>query len=80
MAIGRPTICFIRESYFEHIDYGNKIPIINAQPGTIYDVLKKTINNKHLFPELGKRSREFVESIHDLDKLTDRLIEIYVTL
>ena len=80
MAIGRPTICFIRESYFEHVDYGHLIPIINAQPSTIYDVLKKTIEEKHLLPEIGKKSRNFVEEVHDLEKLTKRIIEIYNNL
>jgi len=26
MAIGRPTVCFLRESYFEYIDFGPSIP------------------------------------------------------
>jgi len=77
MALGRPTVCFIRESYFEHIDYGELIPIINAQPATIYQVLKETIENKHLLPEIGKKSREFVEEIHDVKKITSNLIKIY---
>lgn len=77
MAIGRPTICFIRESYFEYIDYGNQIPIISAQPSTLYAVLKDTIENRHFFPEIGRKSREFVENIHDVKKLTSKLIEMY---
>ena len=77
MALGRPTICFIRESYFEHINYGKDIPFINAEPSTIYEVLKKTIDEKHLLPEMGKKSRLFVEKVHDLNVLTDKLIDIY---
>jgi glycosyltransferase involved in cell wall biosynthesis len=80
MALGRPTICFIRESYFKHIDYGERIPIINAEPSTIYDVLKKIIQDKHLLPDIGKKSRAFVEDIHDLKKLTKTLIDIYNNL
>lgn len=80
MALGRPTICFIRESYFKYIDYGKEIPIINAQPTNLYEVLKKTIDEKHLLPQIGKRSREFVEKIHDLKTLTNKLIYIYQNL
>jgi len=80
MALGRPTICFIRDSYFEFIDYGDEIPIINAEPSTIYEVLLKTIEEKHLLPEIGKRSREFVEQVHDLNVITNKLISIYRTL
>ena len=77
MALGRPTICFIRESYYEHINFGEDIPVINAEPSSIYEVLKRTIDEKHLFPEIGKKSRLFVENVHDLNMLTDKLIDIY---
>ena len=77
MALGRPTICFIRESYYKYIDYGPLIPIINANTSTIYSIIKKTIDEKHLLPEIGKKSRDFVEKIHNVDILTSKLINIY---
>lgn len=77
MAIGRPTCCFIRESYFEHIDYGQKIPIINVLPTTVYDVIKDLILNKDKLAEIGLNSRRFVEEVHDLKIVTDKLIDIY---
>jgi glycosyltransferase involved in cell wall biosynthesis len=80
MALGKPTICFIRESYFEHINYGADIPIINAKPSNIYEVLKFTIENKHLLPDIGLKSRKFVEKVHDLAKLSEKLINIYQSL
>jgi glycosyltransferase involved in cell wall biosynthesis len=80
MAIGRPTVCFIRESYFKYIDYGKAIPIINANPLTIYEVLRFLIDNKHLLIEIGKKSRQFVEDIHDSRNVTNRLVEIYNSL
>lgn len=80
MAIGRPTVCFIRESYFDFINYANIIPIINANPETIYEVLRKAIIEKEKLPEIGLRSRKFVEEVHDVRKLTRRLIAIYRSL
>lgn len=77
MALGRPTICFIRESYFDHINYGTEIPIINATPDTLYAVLKKVLNEKMFLPDIGKKSREFVEKYHDVRVLTSKLISIY---
>jgi glycosyltransferase involved in cell wall biosynthesis len=77
MAIGRPTVCFIRESYFQYINYGTEIPIINAQPSNIYEVLKTLIENKEQFTEIGERSRKFVEKYHDVKSVTKRLIDIY---
>lgn len=77
MAIGLPTCCFVRESYYEHINYGHKIPIINVLPSTVYDVVKDLIINKDKLAEIGLKSRRFVEEIHDLNKVTDKLIDIY---
>lgn len=80
MAIGRPTVCFLRESYFAYIDYSASIPIINANPDNLYEVLINVIRRKGDLPEIGKKSREFVENIHSLDKCVDKLIGIYEKL
>lgn len=80
MALGRPTLCFIREDYFKYINYSEKIPIINANPGTIYSVLKKIIRNSEELPKIGLQSRRFVEEVHNLSSIADNLIEIYEKL
>lgn len=77
MAIGRPTICFIREEYFKYIDYGQNIPILNATPDTIFQVLKNAIDQKEKLPGIGRMSRDFVEKIHNSTKLADTLISLY---
>lgn len=77
MALGRPVVCSIRKSYFEHIDYGHKIPIIHADPDCIYDSIKYMIENRAKLPELGRISRKFVEDIHDSRKLSKVLIGYY---
>ena len=74
MALGTPTVCFYRESYFNHIDYGEKIPLINANPETIYDVLLDIYNNKYNLEEIGAKSRAFVEEVHDANKVVKILL------
>ncbi len=80
MALGIPTVCFIRTSYFEYINYGNEIPIVNADPRNLTNVLKNLIDNKELLPKIGKLSREFVNKYHNLEIITERLIKIYKEL
>ena len=80
MAIGRVTVCFLRESYFEHINFGATIPIVNADPDNIYEVLKQLINEKEKLPLIGEKSRIFVEKEHNLKLLTEKLISIYLSL
>lgn len=77
MALGRPVICSIRESYFEYIDYGNKIPIIHADPDCIYDSIKYLIENKEKLSEIGVASRKFIEEVHDYRKISNALIKLY---
>lgn len=80
MALGRPVICSIRESYFQYIDYGNQIPIIHADPDCIYDSILYLINNRIKLSEIGIASRKFVEKVHDHNKIVVELIQDYKNL
>ena len=77
MALGRPVICSIRESYFEYTDYGHKVPVIHADPDCIYESIKYMIENRDKLPEMGRACRKFAEDVHDVRKLTGLLIEHY---
>lgn len=77
MATGRPVICFLREEYFTYIDYARKIPVINADPFSLYSVLKSVINHPEKLDEIALRSRKYVEEIHDVRILVKKLENIY---
>jgi glycosyltransferase involved in cell wall biosynthesis len=80
MAIGRPVICTIRKSYFKHIDFGEEIPIIHADPDCIYESIKFLLDNPEKLADIGLKSRQFVEDNHDVKKITKKLITIYNNL
>ncbi len=68
MALGKPVICYIRESDLQFIPQGMKddIPIIQATPNTIYEVLKRWLTaRKADLPATGMKSRTYVERWHD---------------
>lgn len=77
MASGRPVICSVRRSYFEHIDYGHIIPIIHADPDCIYDSIRYMMDNREKLPEIGQSCRKFVEEVHDIGKVSGILIDYY---
>jgi glycosyltransferase involved in cell wall biosynthesis len=77
MACAKPVVCFYREDYLKYIDYGDQIPLINANIDSIYKVLRSTIENKSNLRKIGLSSREFVLNVHDVKKITSRLIELY---
>jgi antigen flippase len=78
MACGRPVVCSIRQSYFVHIGYGSQIPIIDADPDTIYPALAQLLDRGiEELQKLGLRSRQFVEQVHDSRKVATELLQIY---
>jgi len=77
MAVGRPTCAYIDERYFQYIDYYDEIPVINVTRENVTEKLRELINNREKLPEIGRKSREFVEKHHDVRNVTKKLIKIY---
>ncbi|MEP2448778.1 MAG: glycosyltransferase [Balneola sp.] len=77
MAVGRPVCAFIDDKYFKHIDYSSDIPIVNVTKENIFHQLKELLDNSDELPKKGAKGREFVEKYHDVEKVTDRLLDIY---
>lgn len=75
MAAGKPTITYIREDLVEK--YPPDLPLVNANPDTIYAVLKSLILDAELRHEIGKKSRAYAEKYHSLDVVVSELIQIY---
>ncbi|MBI4338645.1 MAG: glycosyltransferase [Chloroflexi bacterium] len=76
MALGVPVIAYIREEDLKFIPPAMKgdLPIINANPYTIYEVLKSCLQmDRAGLRALGARSRTFVERWHDPIKIAAQL-------
>lgn len=80
MAMGKPVICYIRQGDLQFIpeEMRDELPIINANPNSIYEVLREYLTyRKKDLPEIGKRSRKFVEKWHDPLKIAGALKKEY---
>ncbi len=77
MALAKPVVSYIRDTDLGFVPPAmrEEMPIVNAVPGTIYDVLKGLTTAS--LPELGRRGRAYVERWHDPRKLAARTIEDY---
>ena len=76
MALGKPVICYLREGDLKFLPDAMRadLPIINASPHTLYDVLKEWVTlRRDELPELGRKSRTYVECWHDPLKIAARL-------
>jgi len=78
MAMGKPTVCFIREDLRN--SYPSDLPIVSANPETIYDVLKNQLRHPERWKRLGEQGRIYVRNHHNLDKVAQKLIKIYKEL
>lgn len=78
MALEKPVVGYIRSKYQKY--YSDKIPIINASPDNITDVLRRIIRQKNFLSEIGKKSRQFVCKYHDSKILAQKLYQLYKSL
>jgi glycosyltransferase involved in cell wall biosynthesis len=75
MGSGKPTITYIREDLVDK--FPKELPLVNANPDTIYQRLRELIKDAELRQEIGRRSREYVEKYHSLEAVGPELLKIY---
>ena len=76
MALGKPVLCFLRGPTMA-INY-EECPIINADPHTLYDVLRDCATGKYDLDKLGRRSRAYVERYYSVESVAARLAKLYL--
>ena len=72
MMLGKPVICFLRPAWLESVraeipDYVEELPIVNATPATVYEVLRDLVEHPAKRQEIGRKSRKFAEKWHASD-------------
>ena len=80
MALGKPVIAYIRADDLDRVpkEMRDEMPIVDAQPGTLTDVLRRLLTtDRDRLPELGARSRAFVERWHDPQTVAARMLRTY---
>jgi len=82
MALGKPVICFIRNEDLRFIprEMREDLPIINANPRNLYQVLDRHLNDKKNLSLIGQKSRSYVERYHDPIKIAQQMKELYGSL
>ncbi len=82
MALGKPVVTHLRPELVERAaeGYGVRLPIVPATKETLAEALRPLVENPALRREVGAASRAYVEQVHDIERVADRLLELYVTL
>lgn len=78
MMFKKPVICYVRDDVAKK--FPSECPIINANPSTIYEVLKNTlnilINNPERIKKIGEDGRKYVIKYHDAKKIALQYAEL----
>jgi glycosyltransferase involved in cell wall biosynthesis len=82
MALGKPVVAHLKPDVVERSAdaYGVRVPIVPATADTLVEALTPLVENPGFRRELGVAGRAYVERVHDIDYVADRLLEIYAEL
>jgi glycosyltransferase involved in cell wall biosynthesis len=82
MALGKPVVAHINPETLERSahGFGIRLPVVPATKETLVDALRPLVESPALRREIGAASRAYVEQVHDIDRVADRLIDIYAGL
>ncbi|MDQ5867643.1 MAG: glycosyltransferase, partial [Chloroflexota bacterium] len=75
MAKGLPVVCRIREDLRQF--YPPDLPVITAEPGSIYEVLESLITRPDDWAEFGRRGIQYVQREHEMHRVAARALALY---
>ena len=79
MALGKPVMCYIRESDMRFIppQMDRDMPIIRVTKDTLYDQMKEVLDNKVKLEKIAHDSRTYIEKWHDPVVIAKDIINDY---
>jgi glycosyltransferase involved in cell wall biosynthesis len=82
MALGKPVVTYLKADIVRCTEeaFGVRVPIVSATKETLADRLRPLVESPAERRRIGAESRAYVESVHDIDKVADRLLELYSRL
>jgi hypothetical protein len=76
MALGKPVIAYIRKPD-AYLPVGVECPIVNANPDILQEALRTLIEDPRLRFDLGIKGRRYVERVHSLERVGERMDRLY---
>jgi glycosyltransferase involved in cell wall biosynthesis len=82
MALGKPVVAHLKPDVVERSaeGYGIRLPIVPATKETLAEALLPLVEDAALRRQIGAAGRAYVEQVHDIDRIADRLLDIYAAL
>jgi len=85
MMLGKPVVCYMRQEWLDNAsrqipDFVNELPIVHADPDSVYDVVVDLIQNPQKRASIGKKTREFALKWHSASAAAKKMDNIYSEL
>jgi glycosyltransferase involved in cell wall biosynthesis len=82
MALGKPVVTFLHEEAVARTEdaFGTTVPIVSATADTLVEELRPLVEDAGHRRRVGQASREYVERVHDIEAVADRLLDLYARL
>lgn len=82
MALGKPVVTFLHDEAVRRTEeaFGLPVPLVRATKDDLRARLEPLVADAAERRRIGAASRAYVERVHDLDRVADRLIALYARL
>lgn len=85
MMLGKPVICNLRPEWVENVrkelpEYIEELPVVNANPANIEEILVDLIKNKNKRIKIGQKSRQFALKWHSSKKAAKFFDNLYMEI
>ena len=82
MALGKPVVSHLKPDVVERSEqgFGVRVPIVPATKDTLVEALRPLVEAPAMRREIGAQSRSYVEQVHDIERVADRLLDVYRSL
>ena len=82
MALGKPVVTFLRDEAVRRTEeaFGVEVPVVSATAETLRERLRPLIADAGERRRIGVASRAYVERVHDVEQIADRLLDVYARL
>jgi glycosyltransferase involved in cell wall biosynthesis len=82
MALGKPVVTFLHEEAVSRTEQalGVRVPLVRASKDDLRSRLEPLVASGAERRRIGAESREYVERVHDVERVADRLLALYARL
>ncbi|MEX0851143.1 MAG: hypothetical protein WD015_06525 [Gaiellaceae bacterium] len=82
MALGKPVVTFLHDEAVRRTEeaFGMSVPIVSATKENLRERLEPLVASAAERRRIGEASRAYAEHVHDSERVTDRLLDLYARL